>query len=301
MAQVKWETLAVLLALQVVSQLLLNLQWHRLACLADTPISFIKMLYINAQGSVIESITPGVKVGGEVTRALQISKLGHCCGEQAAAVVALQKLFSLSTFFLANLLAIAYLAGRVPALHNPLIQFLLYGVLGGFLILFALLFAAPAQMAAYFSRKRGARFLWQNRLRKFMLTLLEHLISFRSNRGEWIIQFSLSFLIWVLFPVKMYILVLQFLQGAHPIYVTAVTFVSYMVAMLPLFPGGLGGFEGTMSGLLLAMGLSLGDAAAIAVVFRFITFWFVIIASLVFTSVYKAMQKPGLASMEGEF
>ncbi|MGI6549403.1 MAG: lysylphosphatidylglycerol synthase domain-containing protein [Syntrophomonadales bacterium] len=47
-------------------------------------------------------------------------------------------------------------------------------------------------------------------------------------------------------------------------------------AMLPIFPGGLGGFEGTMSTLLLIMGLSLSEAAMVAVVFRFITFWFVI-------------------------
>jgi uncharacterized membrane protein YbhN (UPF0104 family) len=46
--------------------------------------------------------------------------------------------------------------------------------------------------------------------------------------------------------------------------------------MLPIFPGGLGGFEGTMSTLLLIMGLSLSEAAMVAVVFRFITFWFVI-------------------------
>ncbi|NLB88472.1 MAG: hypothetical protein GX790_04495, partial [Syntrophomonadaceae bacterium] len=103
MAQISLGLISILLGLQIITQLVLNVQWVRIAQFTNIPISFIPMLYINSQGSVIESITPGVKIGGEVTRAVLISRMSGCSGEEAASVVALQKLFSLSAFFLINM------------------------------------------------------------------------------------------------------------------------------------------------------------------------------------------------------
>lgn len=289
MAQISLGLIIILLVLQIITQLLLNLQWVRIAQLANTPIPFMKMLYINAQGSVIESITPGAKIGGEVTRAILISRMSGCSGEEAASVVALQKLFSLSAFFLINMFAVGYLIGQVPLFNTSYIQFSIYGILGALLFLFACIFIAPNQISNYLLQKRESRFTWIIKLRSFMLTLLTHLQLIRKKRGEWILQFVLSVLIWVLFPIKMFLLTLPFFPDGHIIYISAITFVSYMVAMLPIFPGGLGGFEGTMSGLLLIMGMSLSDAAVIAVIFRFVTFWFVIVISLAFAGIYRAI------------
>jgi len=97
----------------------------------------------------------------------------------------------------------------------------------------------------------------------------------------------LALFIWSMYLVKMYLLVVQFSPDTHVLSVGAVAFASYMVAMLPIFPGGLGGFEGTMSGLLLAMGFVRSDALVITVLFRFITFWFVMLLSLIFIGFYK--------------
>ncbi|NLB89131.1 MAG: flippase-like domain-containing protein, partial [Syntrophomonadaceae bacterium] len=179
--------------------------------------------------------------------------------------------------------------GQVPLFNTIYIQIAIYGILGAFLLLFAGIFWAPNQISNYLINKSESPFAWINTLRNFMLTLLNHVMLFRKKRGEWIFQFILSMLIWVLFPIKMFLLTLPLFPEAHFIYISAITFVSYMVAMLPIFPGGLGGFEGTMSGLLLIMGMSLSDSAVIAVVFRFVTFWFVILISLAFVSIYKAV------------
>lgn len=289
MARISPGLIAILLGLQIITQLLLNVQWGRIAHLANTPLSFRKMLYINSQGSVIESITPGAKIGGEVTRAILISRMSGCSGEEAASVVALQKLFSLSAFFLINMFAVGYLIGQVPLLNTAYIQFSIYGILSAFLVLFAAIFIAPHQISNYLMQKKASRFTCILKLHHFMLTLLAQVQLIRNKRGEWVLQFLLSVLIWVLFPIKMFLLTLPFFPEAHFIYISAITFLSYMVAMLPIFPGGLGGFEGTMSGLLLIMGMSLSDAAVIAVIFRFVTFWFVILISLAFVGIYKAI------------
>jgi len=273
---------ALLIGLQIVSQLLVNLQWHQIAKFTDADVSFGNMFYINCQGAVMDSITPGVKVGGEVTRAVQISRRGNCSGEQAVAVVALQKLFSLSAFFFINLFTVGYLIGRVPLLQIRYIQFFVYGILLFFLLMFAVIFIAPQRVKAYLQTRENPRFLWVRRARGFLFTLLDQVISIRGNTKAWIMLSLLSFFIWLLYPVKMYLLAVQFFPYAHTVYIGAVTFASYMVAMLPIFPGGLGGFEGTMSGLLLAMGFVASDAVVVTVLFRFVTFWFVMLFSVGF-------------------
>ena len=273
---------ASLVGLQIVSQLLVNLQWHQIAKFTDADVSFGNMFYINCQGAVMDSITPGVKVGGEVTRAVQIGRMGNCSAEQAVAVVALQKLFSLSAFFFINLFTVGYLIGRVPLLQVRYVQFLVYGILLLFLLLFAGIFFAPQRIKAYLQTRENPRFSWMRRVRGFLLTLLDQVASIRKNTKAWVMLSLLSLFIWLLYPVKMYLLAVQFFPDANAVYIGAVTFASYMVAMIPVFPGGLGGFEGTMSGLLLAMGLEVSDAVVVTVLFRFVTFWFVMLLSLGF-------------------
>jgi len=281
---------ALLLGLQIVSQLLVNLQWHQIAKFTDADVSFGNMFYINCQGSVMDSITPGVKVGGELTRAVQISRRGNCSGEQAASVVALQKLFSLGAFFFINLFTVGYIVGRVPLLQVRYVQFLVYGILLLFLFLFAGIFLAPRRIKARLEAREASRFSWARRVRGFLLTLLDQVASIRKNARAWVMLALLSFLIWLLYPVKLYLLAVQFFPDANAVYVGAATFASYMVAMIPVFPGGLGGFEGTMSGLLLAMGFAASDAVVATVLFRFVTFWFVMLFALGFIGWCKAVK-----------
>lgn len=59
----------------------------------------------------------------------------------------------------------------------------------------------------------------------------------------------------------------------------AVVFISYFVGMLPILPGGLAVFEGSMTGLLMMMHLPYKNSLAISLVFRFITYWFVMLLS----------------------
>lgn len=283
------------------TQLLVNLQWYKIAKLAGAPFSFGSMLYVNCQGSVIDSITPGVKFGGEVTRAVQISRIGHCSGEQAAAIVALQKLFSLSAMFLLLLFAVGYLVDDVPWLSRHT-QFIIYGVLLIFLLLFFTVFFAPHRIEKHIQAKGNPRYSWMRKVRGFFLALLNQIKIVRGNKSAWAMLSFLSLLIWLLYPVKMYILAVQFYPGANIAHVTAITFAAYMVALLPIFPGGLGGFEGTMTGLFVAMGIVISDAAVMTVFFRFATFWLVMLVSLVYIAFYKARVKTqnGIAEVRND-
>ncbi|HHT36652.1 MAG: YbhN family protein [Candidatus Wallacebacter cryptica] len=290
LAQIDWKVIGLLLLLQIVTQLLLNLQWQRIAVFVGVKLSFWTMFYINAQGSVMESITPGVKVGGEITRGVQLARLGRCSGSTAAVVVVLQKIFSLSAFALINIFAAVYLSHRSSILDSSLSRLIVYTFLGLVLAAFALILIMPKQLLARINNKPPVR-TWLGAVRRFVENLLEHIVMFESRKQELVIQFILALAIWLLYPLKLYLLTAQVLPDAPLVYITSITFISYLVGMLPLFPGGLGGFEGTMSGLLTGIGLSLSSSAAVAVIFRFITFWFVIITSLAFTAVYKLAYK----------
>ena len=241
--------LGILAGLQIVSQLLVNLQWHQISKVVGTTITFKQMLYINCQGAIMDSITPGVKIGGEIARVVQISRIANCSGKEAGIILALQKLFSLSTFFFVLIISLVILP----------IQISIYWI--GLLILISV--SAAVIICAKTSR---------------------HLAVMKTETKMFLL--ALSFLIWMLYPVKLYILLVQIAYTATALHAGAVAFVSYMVAMIPIFPGGLGGFEGTMVGLLAALGFAISDAAVITILFRFFTFWFVMLVSFLYISFF---------------
>ncbi|MCL2574043.1 MAG: flippase-like domain-containing protein [Defluviitaleaceae bacterium] len=262
-----------LFTIQIISQLLVNAQWHKIAKTSDISMSFRDMLYVNCQGAIMDAITPGVKIGGEITRAVQLSRKTGCKGEQAAAVVAVQKLFSISALCAALLL----IAGWLLALP--------------FLVLLVSIFFVPHRIKLYIQSRKEPRHVWSRKLRGFFIAALDQIMSIRDNKKAWSMLLPLSLLIWLLYPAKMYLLVIQFYPDAQILQIATIAFAAYMVAMLPIFPGGLGGFEATMTGLLVALGMAVSNAAVITIFLRFLTFWFVMLTSLIFVTIYKLLAK----------
>jgi uncharacterized membrane protein YbhN (UPF0104 family) len=259
-SQIPLWLLILMLALQVVTQILVNLQWYAIARLGGlNGLSFWKLFYINSQGAIVDAITPGVKIGGEITRAVQISRVGDLPAEEAAAVVAMQKLFSLSALFI----ILIVVSGSMP--FSPL------WIIPAIALLFAIIFILSKKIQKL-----------QNFLLNMAAAFKNQIKNIRKNPVKWALLALLSLAIWVFYPIKMYIIAIQFAPDLSLANAAAITFAAYMVAMLPIFPGGLGGFEATMSGLLVATGLILSDAAIITIFFRFATFWFIIPLSLGF-------------------
>lgn len=273
--------LLTLIGLQLVTQLLLNYQWYRLCRVFGWPASFFQLLLVNSYGAVADAITPGEKVGGEVVRVVKLrSYLGYSTG-QATILATVQKALSLSALVLLNLAVVVTMAKHISFLQGWPVR----------LLLFLILLATGAFLFYLFFRTHSLR----NRLalvktsRKWLLSLVnwvEDLATqtdrIRQKPGEWFLQIALAVLIWVIFPLKLVLLILSHTNTIPLLMLFGTTFVSYFAGMIPLLPGGLGTFEATMSGILTAYGLPLNQAVAITIVFRFITFWFVLILGLVF-------------------
>ncbi|SCG84305.1 UPF0104 membrane protein [Proteiniborus sp. DW1] len=282
-----------LLFLQVISQLLVNYQWCRIGKIMGGRHDFFKMLYVNARGMIIECVTPGVKIGGEVTRALLLKNELNYTGQEAATLVTIQKMVSFSSFFLINLFAFVHISGKVQLLETIVVKVMVYFFLMAFIGILVLIFTCTSWLEKRIIN-RVPKHKWTSTLQGYMITLLFNIELLKNIKGELYKQFFLSLTIWILFPIKMILLVHLFTTNYEPIFLTEVTFISYMVGMIPLLPGGIGSFEATMTSLLIVMGIQLNEALAITVLFRFITFWFVIIISLLYTGIWKVGERKRL-------
>ena len=75
------------------------------------------------------------------------------------------------------------------------------------------------------------------------------------------------------------LLVREFHVSMDYMSIAAITFLSYVIGMLPLLPGSIGSFESAMVALLSIRGVSMEMGISIAFIFRFVTFWFEFIIS----------------------
>jgi uncharacterized protein (TIRG00374 family) len=268
-----------LVGLQLLTQFLLNYQWYRLCKVLGWPTSFFKLMVANAYGMIGDALTPGEKVGGEVARIIQLnSYLGYSTGESTI-LVTIQKALSLSALVILNLLVVVTMADYVSLLQARIVRLMIILILVLFgvflyLLLFRTYFLNNHVMKIKTSRK------WLLSLIRWVNDFAHHADFIRQKRGELLLQFALSVLIWALFPFKLILLVLPYTSFVPVLVLFGTTFISYFAAMIPVLPGGLGTFEATMSSILVAYGLELYQALAVTMIFRFITFWFVLLLSL---------------------
>lgn len=286
-AKIPLWSVVLLLGIQIVTQILLNIQWNSLAAFAGARVKFGEMFYINSQAEIVHSVPAGY-LGSEITRFVKILSLSGCGKSKAAAIIAAQKIFSLTALFLICILCLGFIIGEIPWI-NAGFQVGIYGLLSVFLLSLLAIFFAPERLKAHIDKKSEPKNPVFIKLFNFLRVLLNQLISIRQKPKTCACFFLLAVLIWLLFPLKMYILSIQINHEVSALSVAAAAFVSYAVGVLPIFPGGLGGFELTMTGLLSIIGFSAGDALALTVIFRFVTFWFVLLASFAFIGFYKGI------------
>lgn len=266
------ELLLQLVVLQIATQLALNYQWFRLCRVLGLNASFGSLLVVNAYGTVVDAANPGEKVGGEVARVLQLRHLLGFSAHQATSLVTIQKSLSLSALLILGGLALFVLGDAVAV--RWIVLPLLVGL--GAALVYALLFTQHLNQRVQGWRSEGRIARW---LKRWTASFARDTQAIGRKPGEWALQFLLSLAIWTLFPLKLQLIVAQY-GRVSALLLFAITFVSYFAAMIPLLPGGLGTFEATMSGLLAAAGLGWQQAVAISLVFRFITFWLVVLLSV---------------------
>ncbi len=260
--------------------------WYLVIGAAGGKISFSEALRINLTGSFVESVTPASKLGGQAAKIHLLHRRTGLDYQQLAAVTLVSTLLTLLPFMaLAGLCLVWGAVNRQIALITT----------GAFLVLG--LFTAAVAWACHTQRKPEevaprtgrastlgvALLLGMRRAFIFLMQAGQEsrrLLSYRQR----LVFLALSSIVWILYPVKVFLVVRMLSLEIGFADVAIATYVAYLVSMLPLFPGGLGSFEATMALLLSSAGVSFSQGLAVALLARLVTFWLPLVLSVIAAS-----------------
>lgn len=271
-------TLVFLCLVQLSKYLLMSLQWKSLVQASGHHISLGTMTHIIMSGKFVECITPGFKVGGEITKTTMLRDNTEMSTAEAVAVTAAQKTLNVLGFMLLCLASLVFIFQNGVATINASTRYILLVSTG---IAFTLCSLAVVIMLR---PTRLDMLLPRNGLGKFRST-----IKLLLKRPLWLLaQMLLTLVIWSNYAFVSVVTANVIGLDLSSLYVIVVTYLSYMLGMIPLLPGGLGTTEAGLTGLLAIFAVPVTSALAMTLVLRFITYWFLLFASLLWVLSSKA-------------
>jgi len=251
--------------LQVVTIYLVSFQWYLLANRVSENVKYKSIFHLNMAGTLVEAITPAVKAGGEAVKVLMLKNSMGFSYTKALSLVSVQKIISVVPFLILSLSGTVWFLISFTGAQTY--SNMLLGSLF-FLLLVCLVLVLTLLLLNRFNKARALIDTIKSDLRG-VLQSKEHLV----------LHLLLSFGIWIFFAVKAYFIAQALGLSITFLQIGVITYLTYMVAMVPLLPGGLGTFEASMVLLLAVVGIPFYQSIVFALVFRFCTFWFVFIWS----------------------
>ncbi len=250
-----------LLLLQALTFLIISHQWHYLIGVSKYRVPFAKIVDITLLATLVESITPSVKAGGEGVRAYMFSKDLNIVFDKTTSIILMQKSLSFLTFliFFALSLYSSNLTGvdiNIHFIYLPIIAVIIFG-------------------AFFFGYKRF------NKVKKFVSKIINNIKTLKSKKTL-LYLLSSNTIMWLLYPVKVSLIVNHFGLDIGFLQIAIITFLSYGVSMLPTTPGSVGTFEGAMILGFLSLGATIEIATVLAIATRFFTFYVVVIVSAIY-------------------
>lgn len=282
MREISIERFISLLLLQIITIIIITIQWKSMVLLIGEKAKTINIIRMNMKGNIVDAITPGVKVGGEMARVHEIISSLDLNLSEAIIVVGLQKTISLLSFLSLTIVSIIWFYLSMDQTYKSLLNIFILSILilGIALITVIFLCMKPGiikRLLSKISLKQDKK----EKLEEVFLNYNKSLNQLLNNKYKFVGQMGLGIFIWILFAVKMNLIVKGFNIKMDYMSISAITYLTYMVGMIPLLPGSIGSFETSMVTLLAIKGLSIEKAIAISVIFRFVTFWFEFLISLV--------------------
>ncbi|AFZ73183.1 lysylphosphatidylglycerol synthase transmembrane domain-containing protein [Natronobacterium gregoryi] len=253
-------------------------QWQYLFGRADVPLGFRRVFEVTLAGLFVESTTPTSKLGGMAAKLYLFDRTTETNYRTASSVLLAQKYVSLPPL---ALLCVGSASVGAASLESEAISSAVYGLVAGFV---GLVVGLTVVLAA--SRReptRDVRSLTAVALPDSVTSVvdrgLETLESTVAEAGVlldrrgryWL--YSLSFLLWIVYPLKIY--AVAYTLGIETTLTIAFvgTYLAYIVSLAPVSPGGVGTFEGMLAVVFLAGGIPFADGLSVAVLSRVVTFW----------------------------
>ncbi|WGI18125.1 lysylphosphatidylglycerol synthase transmembrane domain-containing protein [Methanonatronarchaeum sp. AMET-Sl] len=275
-----------LLLLQFSTTLLVNYQWKYIIERAGNYIGFWKTYILLRAGYFVELVTPSSKLGGEAAKIILFRHNTEMGYTDSTAVMLAQKYISLIPF-----LAIASIFTFLGYFMFGLPEITFLGL--GFLALIVLSLVGLAVWSRYWDEpvvEAGEGLINKAVSALGFLREASYESSKILSKKDFTLLFSISIFIWLLYPVKVWIVGYMLGYEIGFVFIVVVTYVSYLVSLLPITPGGLGTFEGSMAVFFSINGFSFAEGLAIALVSRVVTYWFPLLISFL-ASIYLSRGK----------
>jgi len=275
-----------LFLLQTFTLLMVSSQWFFMLKNNDNGIAFHEVFTIHMAGKFVESVTPSSKFGGETAKVYLFKKKMGITYQHAVSFLLAHKYISLLPFLVLSLIflviaSIRFYLPRVVYLSFSMLIFL-------FISLLILIYWIKVRFDSedIMSDERNVLLIILNKLKNGIEFIsrsandVKKILS-RSERGK---LFAISFLVWILYPIKVYLVATALGFEVGLLISIIATYSAYLVSMLPVSPGGLGTFEGTMATVFMISELSFTEGMAIALLARSATFLFPLILSAICTT-----------------
>lgn len=242
-------------------------------------LPLIPMLLV---GMVVNNITPSARGGGEPIRAYILGKYAKCPIENALATVVADRGLDTFPLFMLAIITIIY------AVLYLKLSYLMIFTLTVSLVVLILIFLFGLYLSI--NQKMGEKVtIWglnifkritKKEHKKLERNILNALAGFQDsirilikNRAVLLYALPLSFLIWFVEIIRLYIIFLAFNHPVSLELIAAVFVIAALIGLVPLLPGGLGAVDGMMILLFSIAGVPPSISAAVTIIERLISFW----------------------------
>ncbi len=234
------------------------------------------MITIILTGSFVESVTPSSKLGGETAKAYLLYQKTDLNSNDLTSIIVMQKFIILLPFLFLCLFVI------LLSFYKYFLPDFVYIIYLITVLIFVIICAIYYKLG-----KRKDVFI-------FKFKKLNKVVSFISKSSKkssdlllnsqkyWLLLISLF--IWLLYPLKLYLVSRMLGFNVEILFIILVTYIAYLAGIMPVSPGGLGTFEGTIALLFSWNGFYFAEGLSVALVLRLITYWFPLILSIIAAS-----------------
>ncbi|SDB83978.1 conserved hypothetical protein [Pelagirhabdus alkalitolerans] len=243
--------LTVMAGLQLLTIILLAWQNKMIIQKQNVSFRYFQSLHMQLLGTFFDVITPMMKVGGEVVKMRYIETITQSTKSRCLSMILIGKSLSL-----VSLTFLMFLFGYELMSHVTI----------GRLVGLFILIATVVFVCLKSEKVRGFAIEAQEQLVKLGGFILIRLLTINS-------------FVWLLFPLKLWILGLHYDLSISYIQLIGITLFSYFAGNLPITPGGMGTFEAALVFGLTSHGTNYSTAIEMALLFRFITYYGVFIVS----------------------
>lgn len=273
----------VAILLQLLTILLVNWQWRLASRAIGKSIPWGKLIYLNMAGTFVESVTPALKAGAELTRIYLLQSHAGLSLTKAASMVILQKAVSFFAFILLNIAGLIFILALYSGyVANKAFFVANLVVLAVVLFLLAFFMTTPKSVNSFMRPVPVIPAHIKTKAESFLLLFQQTVSNLLKNTKLSLFMVIQAFAIWLLYAVKAYLIAQSLAIESSFAEVTVATLFSYMIAMLPLLPGGRGSFEAAYTFMFVSMGFDIEQGMAVALALRLVTFWFVFLISVLY-------------------